>query len=75
MPSTQDQGGSKSSSGKTNTTANSTNEMSFDQMVKNAGFRNFNHFMQSYGLKMHDDDDVQEGKAILNALYQRDAGK
>ncbi|KAK5046854.1 hypothetical protein LTR84_007208 [Exophiala bonariae] len=73
--SAQDQGSDKSSSRNTNTQADTTSQMSFNQMVKNAGFRNFDHFMQSYGLKMHDHDDIQEGKAILNALYRRDARK
>lgn len=35
---------------------------------KDAGFRNFNEFLLSYGLRMYNDDDVQEGKAILREM-------
>lgn len=78
MPSsqnTQEQGSSKPSSGKTNSNTNTNTQMSFNQMVKNAGFSNFNEFMLSYGLKMYNDDDVQEAKAILRALYELDTRK
>ncbi|KAF2867231.1 hypothetical protein BDV95DRAFT_188033 [Massariosphaeria phaeospora] len=33
-----------------------------------AGFRHFVHFLQSYGLKISDHDDVEEGKAILRGM-------
>lgn len=36
--------------------------------VKHAGFDNFPAFLLSYGLKIYNDDDVQEGKAILTAM-------
>jgi hypothetical protein len=41
-------------------------------MVKDAGFRNMNHMMQSYGLKMCNDEDVQEAKNILNGFRKID---
>lgn len=41
-------------------------------MIKDAGFSNMNSFMQSYNLKMHDDDDLQEAKAILDGLRKID---
>ena len=51
--------------------AQSTNNgMSHNQMVREAGFTSFNQFMLSYGLKMHNPDDVEEGKAILKALFE-----
>jgi hypothetical protein len=31
-----------------------------------------NHFMQSYGLKMHDDGDIKEAKAILDGFRKID---
>ena len=44
--------------------------MSQHRMVREAGFTSFNRFLLSYGLKMSDPDDVEEGKAILKALFQ-----
>ncbi|KAF2241803.1 hypothetical protein BU26DRAFT_170528 [Trematosphaeria pertusa] len=35
---------------------------------KDAGFRNFKHFLESYGLRLTSPDDVEEGKAILRAM-------
>ena len=42
------------------------------RVLKDAGYDNMNHFMQSYGLKSHDDDDLREGKAILEEFRKRD---
>ena len=28
------------------------------------------HFLASYGLKMHDDEELEEGKAILSGLRE-----
>ena len=36
--------------------------------AKDAGFRNFPEFLLSYGLRLHNPDDVEEGKAILRAM-------
>ena len=36
------------------------------------GFGGYNNFMHSYGLKPWDDDDVQEGKAIIEAFKEAD---
>ena len=47
-------------------------DRSISQGVKNAGFTNFTHMMNSYGLKRHDEDDVQEAKAILAAFNKAD---
>ncbi|KAH9899328.1 hypothetical protein C8Q73DRAFT_638018 [Cubamyces lactineus] len=35
-------------------------------------FGGYNNFMRSYGLKPWDDDDVQEGKAIIEAFKEGD---
>jgi len=39
-------------------------------MVKKSGFRNFPEFLLSYGLKIHNPEDVEEGKTILRALFE-----
>jgi hypothetical protein len=39
-------------------------------MIKEAGFRNMPDFLGSYGLKMHDDGQLAEGKAILGGLRE-----
>jgi hypothetical protein len=36
--------------------------------AKDAGFENFPTFLLSYGLRVYNHDDVQEGKAILRAM-------
>jgi len=43
------------------------------QIIKDGGFRDMKHFMESYGLRMHDDDDLQEAKAILQMMRENDA--
>ena len=35
-------------------------------------FGGFNNFMHSYGLKPWNDDDIQEGKAIIEGFRQQD---
>ncbi|KAF9740512.1 hypothetical protein PMIN06_001641 [Paraphaeosphaeria minitans] len=36
--------------------------------AKDGGFRNFKNFLESYGLRIWNHDDVEEGKAILRAM-------
>jgi len=36
--------------------------------AKDAGFRNFPEFLLSYGLRIWNHDDVEEGKAILRGM-------
>ena len=36
--------------------------------AKDAGYENFSTFLISFGLRIYNDDDVQEGKAILRAM-------
>jgi hypothetical protein len=63
-----------SSKPNTNTNTNTdTNNMSTYAMVKAAGFTSFYHFLLSYNLRIYEPDDVNEGKAILEALFQQDA--
>jgi hypothetical protein len=35
---------------------------------KDLGFNSFKHFLESYGLRVWEMDDVEEGKAILRAM-------
>lgn len=48
--------------------ASKSNIRNPDAAAKGAGFRNFNNFLQSYGLRIWNDDDIQEGKGILRAM-------
>ncbi|KAJ9612023.1 hypothetical protein H2200_003618 [Cladophialophora chaetospira] len=57
----------------TTTTTEAKKPMSQNQMVRAAGFRNFPEFLLSYNLRIYNDEDVQEGKAILKALFQDEA--
>jgi hypothetical protein len=41
-------------------------------VLQQGGWEDRDKFMLSYGLKMHNDDDVQEGKAILQAYKDHD---
>ena len=36
--------------------------------AKHAGFKNFPAFLESYNLKIHNAEDVKEGRAILRAM-------
>jgi hypothetical protein len=36
--------------------------------AKDAGFRNFPGFLLSYGLRIYNHEDVEEGKAILRGM-------
>lgn len=53
-------------------TKSGNGNMSFNGMVKAAGFTSFNQFLLSYGLRMYNPDDVEEGKRILYALFEKD---
>ena len=39
-----------------------------DAAAKDGGFQNFQNFLESYGLKIWNSDDVEEGKSILRAM-------
>jgi hypothetical protein len=36
----------------------------------NEGWGSFHHFLLSYGLKIYNDEDIQEGKAILKGFIE-----
>ncbi|CBX94527.1 hypothetical protein LEMA_uP120180.1 [Plenodomus lingam JN3] len=36
--------------------------------AKDAGFPSFYHFLLSYGLHVHNSEDIEEGKAILRGM-------
>ena len=41
---------------------------SINTAVKHAGFRHFKEFLESFGLRIWELDDVEEGKAILRGM-------
>ena len=43
--------------------------VSFNQTIRDAGFDNLNQFLLSHNLRMYNPDDVEEGKAILRAMF------
>lgn len=45
-------------------------DRSISQVVKGGGFNDLTHMMNCYGLKRHDEADVQEAKAIIMLLVQ-----
>ncbi|TID17840.1 hypothetical protein E6O75_ATG10485 [Venturia nashicola] len=53
----------------TDTTSEADPQVSFNQTVRDAGFRNFHEFLLSYNLRISEHDDVEEGKAILRGLF------
>ncbi|KAI0056561.1 hypothetical protein BV25DRAFT_1832097 [Artomyces pyxidatus] len=58
---------SSSSSGGSSSTYTPKSNYAYHQ-----SFGGYNNFMASYGLKPWDDDDVQEGNAILDAFREGD---
>ncbi|RDW76665.1 uncharacterized protein DSM5745_06657 [Aspergillus mulundensis] len=53
-------------------TPNEPEERSYYRILKEGGYRNFQHFMHSHELKMHDNDDIQMGKEILRRYEEND---
>ena len=47
-------------------------DSSISQMIKDAGFEDMTHVMNSYGLKRHDEADFQKAQAILEAFRDVD---
>jgi hypothetical protein len=45
-----------------------TNIKNTNAAAKDAGFQDFSNFLLSYGLRLYNADDVQEGRAILRAM-------
>jgi hypothetical protein len=60
----------ETSTAQSNDTNQSKKGMSINAMVRAAGFSSFNQFLLSYNLRIYNPDDVEEGKAILKALFQ-----
>ena len=60
-----------------NSTSDPTNspEKSNNQIIKEAGFTGMHGMMLSYGLKMYNDDDVQEAKQIVAGFRALDKGQ
>jgi len=56
----------------TNASATQPKELSQAAWLKNGGWNNMYEFMLSHGLNMYDDNELQEGKAIIHALRQAD---
>ncbi|KAF2643151.1 hypothetical protein P280DRAFT_467224 [Massarina eburnea CBS 473.64] len=42
--------------------------MGANRAAKAAGYRHFKHFLESYGLRLYNPDDVEEGKNILRGM-------
>lgn len=42
--------------------------MGTDQAAKAAGYSSFKAMLESYGLRLWNDDDIEEGKAILRGM-------
>lgn len=47
--------------------------MSRNAAAKRAGYKDFFHFLASYGLNIHKEEHVEEGVEILRALSDHDA--
>jgi len=63
---------SSNQSSSTNTVSTKSNHKSDNAIVREAGFKNYKQFSESYGLKMYNDEDYQESKAIIDAFRQAD---
>jgi hypothetical protein len=50
------------------TNSNSNVKIGTDKAAKDAGFRHFKAFLESYGLRIWNPEDVEEGKAILRGM-------
>jgi hypothetical protein len=48
------------------------NEKSNYRIVKEGGWDNMEHMMLSYGLKLYNDDDIQEAKQIIEKFREYD---
>lgn len=66
------QSNAQANTAQSNITTQASKPMSQYAMVQEAGFTSFNQFMLSYGLKIHDPDDIKEAQAILKALFAND---
>jgi len=73
MPSSQQPNQSQSSGGKGATKAPNPSTNAERNRVAKEGWGSKYHMMQSYGLKMHDDGDMEEANAILDGYRQIDA--
>ncbi|TKA25792.1 hypothetical protein B0A49_13814, partial [Cryomyces minteri] len=76
MPSNSNTHGSSTSNSNSKNTAqtSASSGKSQRQMVNEAGHANFPNFLASYGLRIYNPDDVQEGKEILNTMSNLDYG-
>ncbi|KAL4978394.1 hypothetical protein BDW66DRAFT_149230 [Aspergillus desertorum] len=50
-------------------------ENSYNKVMKEGGYDNFQQFMHSHNLKMYDDDDIQLGKEILSRYEEHDRAR
>jgi hypothetical protein len=69
MPSSNNQSGSSGSKSNKN---GSGNTKSYYAIAKEGGWSSTKNFYESYGLNMHDADDLAEGKAIMDAMNKAD---
>ena len=47
-------------------------DRSMSQKLKATGFKDMPSFMNSYGLKIYNQEDVEEARSIMDAFTQRD---
>ncbi|KAL2067756.1 hypothetical protein VTL71DRAFT_15852 [Oculimacula yallundae] len=59
---------SNQASGSCSATSSNPASKSNYEWLQDSGHDNMDKFLLSYGLKMHNDEDVEEGKAILKGL-------
>jgi len=48
--------------------SNTSGTTGINQATKDAGFNNFKAFLLSYGLRLENSVDVEEGKAVLRSM-------
>jgi hypothetical protein len=62
--------GASTSKPSTNSEEMQPKDKSDYRFLKDGGYRNMQHFLQSYCLKLGDDEDLEEGKQILLGLRE-----
>lgn len=65
-------GNNNASFSSSNPGSSASQSKSDNRLLKDCGYRNMKHFMDSYGLKISDDDDLAEAKEILKGFRKID---
>ena len=64
-----DNGNSSSAGANDNGDKSSIAKKSIHDLAREAGYNDFNHFLLEYNLRMQNTTDVDEGRAILHAMF------